>query len=180
VATKKSSTKNSQPVINPALAMALTKSVGGKAADAAREALAPGEYMVDAAVQLQGVLVVGEDTTKTATSSILNQAFVALCLHHAGITREGIATIMQRVAADYLAGWVGSPADREVAETKRAQLIADLGLEDQLAMIQQMVAAQLPPIPVRGRVSFKGSVNVLDPTAEQEADEVLAATGTEG
>jgi hypothetical protein len=170
-------TKNN---VAPALAMALAKSVGGKAADDARAQLAPGEYVIDSAVQLQGVLTVGEDTTKKPTSSILNQAFLALVLKYSGVTRESASALLQQVASEYLQGWTGEQADRDIAEGRRQQLVEDLGLDEQLASIAAMVADKLPPIPVRGSVKFKGTVNVLDPTAEQESDDVLAATGTEG
>ena len=159
--------------------VALSKAIATKTVKVARANLEPGEYLIDIAVQLQGLIKVAEDTEKTPTSSLLNKHTVATVLHMCGVTREAAMKAWAAISNEILAEWEGTEADREIAKARREQQAEELGLNDALAMFEEQLE-ELPKIPVKGRVTTKLSVNELDSTIEQDSDDLLEATGTEG
>jgi len=164
----------------PQETVAVSKAVTTKIVKAAREQLTPGEYPVDVAVQVTGLLKVAEDTEKKPTSNVLTKAFLALVLKYAGCTREQAMAVIEQAAAEVLVDWTGSDADKEIAAGAREQLIEDLGLDKALAAVDEKIDA-LPRVPVKGRCTFKGNTHLLLPTTtEQDAEDILQATGTEG
>ena len=157
--------------------IAVSKAISGstKAAKEARAALTVGKHEVHAVVNFDGVLTVEEDQEITPTASILNEEFLALVLHHAGITRESALRTVSLVAKDYLADWTTSKEDKKAAKAMRKAQVAKFDPEGRLSGIFQEFKATLPKIPRAGKVTFKGSVEelampVLTPNVEEEAD----------
>jgi len=153
-----------------ATTIAITKVVSGRSKDAkaARAALKPGEYPVDATVHITGTLRVGEDHDITPTASILNQEFLALVLHHAGITREAAANLIEKVADEYLIDWTGSKEDKDAAKAARKAKVAEIDPDGKIESIFADFKAALPRIPSAGKVTWKG--NVAEIEAATEAD----------
>jgi len=140
--------------------IAVSKAIGGgtKAAKSARQSLTVGEHKINAVVNLDGVLKVEEDQMILATASILNEDFLTLVLHHAGVTRESALTAISKVAGGYLTDWTGSTEDKKAAKAQRKAQVLKFDPEGKLSSIFQEFKATLPKVPRAGKVTFKGSV----------------------
>jgi len=149
--------------MNDLTTMAISKAVSGtsKAAKDARNALTVGEHRVSATVRLDGVLRVEADQEITPTASLLNEDFLALVLHHAGITREAAARAIEAVASDYLVDWTGSKEDKAAAKAARKAKVASFDPEGKLATFFEGFKSRLPKVPRAGKVEFKGVVEEL-------------------
>jgi len=166
-----------------ATTIAITKVVSGrsKAAKEARKALEPGEYDIDTTVHITGTLKVGEDHTIAPTASLLNQEFLALVLHHAGITRDAAANVIKKVADDYLVNWTGSDEDKASAKEERKALVAAFDPEGKIEGIFAEFKDTLPQIPSKGKVTWKGNAEEVaaDAPAEIEIGDLAEAAEKE-
>ena len=158
--------------------IAISKAISGstKAAKDARQALTVGKHQVNALVNLDGVLTVEEDQMIAATASILNEDFLTLVLHHAGVTRESALKAIQMVAKDYLTDWTGSKEDKKAAKDLRKAQVAKFDPEGKLSGIFTEFKTGLPKVPRAGKCTFAGSVvEVAMPVLTQaEADNDVA------
>lgn len=152
--------------MKPEVTIAITKAVATKAASEAREALVPGEYVVDALVRVSGTVSVGEDTEKTATGSLLSEAFLVAVLKACGCTRDAAAAAIERTAREYLVDWTGSAADKKAAKKAREALVAEYDPDGSITAIFDGVKASVPKTPVRGAVKFAGAVEAIEVTPE--------------
>jgi hypothetical protein len=141
--------------------LALSKAVKDKAAKTARKELKPGEYTVDMNVHLTGVLKINEDTSKVPTSTLLNQEFFALVLHHAGVTREAAVKVINEVASDYLADWTDKERDGKAAKAARKEKVEEFDPEGKIKAVFDGVKAKIPKTPVAGSASFAGEVEMV-------------------
>lgn len=160
-----------------ATTIALTKVVSGRSKNAkdAREALEPGEYAVDTTVHITGTMKVGDDHDIAPTASLLNQDFLALVLHHAGITRKAAVEAIEKVADDYLIDWTGSEEDKEAAKTARKAKVAEFDPEGNIASLISGFKNSLPRIPSKGKVTWKGTVAEIEAIGEpMEIEEAVA------
>lgn len=114
--------------------------------EAARAALVPGEYPVDATLRVQGTLSVGEDTDRTPTVSVPWTAVVAVLLHRMGCTREGAISVLTEILPQVV-GQDGFNAVLTEADVKSVGIAA-------LASLKGV----LPRTPVKGQVKFTGEV----------------------
>ena len=159
--------------------IAISKAISGstKAAKAARSALTVGVHPVSTMVHLDGMLTVEDDQSITPTASLMNEDFLALVLHHAGITRESALKAIEAVAGDYLVDWTGSKEDKKAAKAERKAQVAAFDPEGKLAGRFAEFKASLPKIPRAGKVSFKGAVTEVSlPVIRgvEETDEQVA------
>lgn len=140
--------------------MAISKAIGGttKAAKEARKAMTVGEHPISAMVHLDGIISVEEDQQITPTASLMNEDFLALVLHHAGITRESALKAIEAVAGTYLVDWKGTKEDKKAAKAARKSQVAKFDPEGKMAEKFANFKANLPKIPRVGKVTFKGSV----------------------
>jgi len=160
-----------------ATTIALTKVISGRSKDAknAREALEPGEYVVDTTVHITGTMKVGEDHDIAPTASILNADFLTLVLHHAGITRDAAAKVIEEVAGDYLIDWTGSDEDKADAKAARKAKIEEIDPDGKIKAIFADFKNSLPRIPSKGKVTWKGSVAEIEAIGEpMEIEEAVA------
>lgn len=148
--------------MKPEITIAITKAVAKKAADEARDALVVGEYDVDAVVHVHGTVSVGEDTEKTATGSLLSEAFLIAVLKACGCTREAAAGAIERTAREYLVDWTGSAADKKAAKAARKALVEEYDPDGAITAIFEGVKASLPKTPVKGAVKFAGEVEAIE------------------
>jgi hypothetical protein len=157
--------------------IALTKVVSGKSKDTkvARACLKPGEYKVDTTVHVVGTMRVAEDNDIAPTVSILNTDFLALVLHHAGITREASAKLIKEIADDYLIDWTGSEEDKKKAKAARKAKVAEIDPEGKIRAIFDDLKASLPRIPAKGKVTWKGTVVEVEAIGEPMEIEVAQA-----
>lgn len=138
--------------------MAVSKAVRKKDVTSARDALSEGRYEVDMLVRLMGEVVVGRDTQKTATTSLMSVEFLLLTLRAAGVTRGAAMASIKAVASGYLNGWTGSDEDKEMAKRARKEALGKYDPKGEMSKIFDGVKAELPSIPVRGSVKFEGTV----------------------
>lgn len=146
--------------MNTLVTMAISKAISGnsKTAKDARAAMTVGEHNVKATVVLDGKLIVEEDQEIKATASILNEDFLALVLHHAGITREAAVKAITEVAGEYLVDWTGSKEDKANAKAARKAKLASIDPDGKISNIFATFADTLPKVPRAGKVTFKGKV----------------------
>lgn len=159
--------------------IAVSKAVSGKtkAAKAARSALTVGTHPVSTMVHFDGTLTVEDDQMIAATASLMNEDFLSLVLHHAGITRESALKAIEAVAGDYLVDWKGSDEDKKAAKAARKAKLEQLDPDGKLSGIFSTFKASLPKIPRAGKVTFKGAVTeVALPVVKgvEETDEQVA------
>lgn len=115
--------------------------------EAARAALAPGEYPVSTVVRLDGVLLVKPDPKpRTPTVSVPWTAVVAVLLHRMGCTREGAISVLTEI----LPTVVGQDGFKTVLSEADVKSVGTAALE--------ALKASLPPTPVKGAVTFDGEV----------------------
>ena len=127
----------------------------------ARQSLEPGEYEIDTTLQIQGSIKVGEDYESTPTCSLLNQEFLMLVLHHAGITRSSALKILEQTATLYLKDYNGSAADKKAAKEARKQMIASFDPEGKVSEIFESFKESLPKIKSNGKVTIDCRVEEL-------------------
>lgn len=146
--------------MNSITTIAISKAISAsaKATKEARKALDAGTYNVKTTVELEGTLVVGEDEEATATASLLNEEFLALVLHHSGITKQAALNAIQKVADEYLVNWTGSDADKKAAKEARKELVAKYDPEGNVKKTIDSVKKRLPKIKKAGKVKFNGQV----------------------
>lgn len=158
--------------------VAIAKAINSKDAKAARKDLTVGTHKVDTVVRVSGDLVVGKDSEVAATCSILNKDFMILVMQHAGITREHAAKVISEVAEGYLVDWTGSKEDKKAAKEARKEAVAKYDPEGKVAGVFEDLTASLPNVPRKGKVSFKGVVEVVEQgtgmVVEDEAAELVA------
>lgn len=150
--------------MNSTTTMAISRAISGtsKDAKAARETLTVGEHEVNVVVHLQGKLKVEEDQEIASTASLLSEDFLALVLHHAGITREHALKVIEDVAGNYLADWTGSKEDKKAAKAARAAKVAEFDPEGRMSAVFDAFKARLPKTPRKGAVSFVGKVEEME------------------
>lgn len=146
--------------------MAVSKSIAAKVAKSARDELGPGAYPVDTVVRITGTLSVLEDTEKTSTSTLLNEDFLSLVLHHAGITRERAAEVISEIAGEYMEEWTGSKEDKKAAKKARQERVKAFDPEGKISKIFADVKARVPRTPVRGSVKFAGACEAVESSVE--------------
>lgn len=157
---------------------AIAKVFKDKELKLARKELKTGTHPVSGVFRIEGELAVAEDHKIAATASLLNKEFLALVLHHAGITREHAKKVIGEVAEGYLVNWKGTNEDKKAAKEAREKAIAEYDPKGDLASIFSDFAAKLPEVPRTGAVKFKGTVVASQPlpvVGEVVADEVAAA-----
>jgi hypothetical protein len=114
--------------------------------DAARAALAPGEYPVSTTVRVDGVLTVRVDTSKKPTVSIPWTAVVAVLLQRMGCTRESAISVLTEI----LPTVVGKDGFKTVLKEADVKKIGAEALE--------RLKDALPETPVKGGTSFDGVI----------------------
>lgn len=145
--------------------VAVAKAIKDKDAKEAREALAPGEYEVDAFVRVTGTLRVAPDTEKTSTSSLLSEEFLIVALKLAGCTRERACEIIGDLAKGSVNG------EAKANKAARKALVEEYDPEGTITAIFADVKASLPKTVVRGAVKFDGAVVEVHAS---EADSAVA------
>jgi hypothetical protein len=152
--------------------IAVNKLVSNRSKDykEARAQLEPGEYDIDTTVRVKGKIKVSPDTLGTPTSSLLNQDFLALVLHHAGITRDSAVKILDKVASDYLSGWTGSDEDKKKAKEARKEAVSKFDPDGKIKEVFDNFKASLPVIPSKGKIKWKGSVEEIGLSEVAELD----------
>jgi len=153
--------------------VAVAKAVSDKTKNykAARGALEAGSHAINTTVKLVGSIEIAEDTNKTSTCSLLNEDFLALVLHHAGVTRKSAAAAIEKVAAECLEGWTGSKEDKKAAKEVRAEAVAKFDPNGEIKAIFAGIKDRLPRTPVKGSVKFVGEVIEI----EEEVEEIKPA-----
>ncbi len=152
--------------------MAVAKGISSKESKSARAELEAGEHRVSGTFTVDGTLLIAEDQEIKATASLLNKEFLALVLHHAGITRDHAKKVIGEVAEDYLIDWSGSKEDKKAAKKARKAAVAEYDPEGKIAGAFDEFAEDLPKVPRAGKVTFKGAVAKAD--TESASDEAAA------
>ena len=147
---------------------AIAKIIKDKELKADRKELKVGIHQVSGVFRIEGELTVAEDQEIAATASLLNKEFLALVLHHAGITREHAKKVISKVANGYLSNWKGTDEDKKAAKEAREAAVAEYDPEGDLASVFSDFANELPKVPRTGAVKFKGAVVASKPLAAVE------------
>lgn len=167
--------------MKPKDVMAINKAVSSKAVKSARGQMEEGRYEVDALVRVVGEVVVGADTEKTATSSLMSVDFLLLTLKAAGVTREAAMKAIRGVAGDYLQGWTGSKEDKKAARKARFEALSAYDSEGAMKEIFDKAKASLPKVPVKGAVKFEGTVEQFEMSARTgQIDKAITASPKKG
>jgi hypothetical protein len=124
----------------------------------AREGLPVGTHKVDTTVHIQGELEVQEDYKKTPTSTILNEEFLSLVLHHAGVTRKSAVEAISKIADEYMDSWAGKGESGKEAKKLRKEKVKEFDPEGNVAKAIKGIKDRLPKVPCKGSVSFSGSL----------------------
>jgi len=148
----------------------------GKEYKGARGALGVGKHEVDATVHISGTLTIEPDTDKASTASILNEDFLCLVLHHAGITRKSAIKVIEDIAEDYLFGWDGSDEAREQAKEDRKAKMREIDPDGDIKEMMKDLKNRLPRTPSRGMALWDG---VAIEVASVESTEITVAEETE-
>lgn len=142
--------------LTPIAKLAIDKAVGSKSKKAARDEVKVGEYWIDEMVRVVGTLRVGEDTTKVATCSILNEEFLILALKMAGCTRDRAVEVIRNLASE-CAGALG-----KVAKEARQEMLEEYDPDGEIKGIFTELKESLPRTKVRGKVTFDGVVEAVE------------------
>lgn len=124
-------------------------------------------YPVDTVVRLRGDVVVGKDSEKSPTTSLLNTDFLLLVLKRAGVTRDAAMSVIADVAGEYLQDWKGTDEDKKRAKIARENAIKEYDPEGKGEAVFQKFTASLPKIPVRGSIKFDGIVEEIAVKSEK-------------
>jgi hypothetical protein len=140
--------------------LAMSKVSSKKAVDA-RKNVTAGKYHVDMTVRVRGDLSVGEDTETTPTASLLSVDFLLLAFHAAGVTRKAAMKAIGNVADGYLVNWTGSKEDKENAKEARQEALAAYDPDGKMKELFSRFKDDLPKVPKKGSVKFKGEVEEI-------------------
>lgn len=148
-----------------------------KSAKKARGGLEPGVYDVDTVVRVKGQVKIGDDYEKTSTSSILNQEFLMLVLHHAGVTRHAAVSVMKKIADEYLQDWKGSKEDKKAAKAARKEMVEKFDPDGKIEGVLDAFKQAVPKISCKGAVKWEGEVEAINsiPVTEIEIAEISEA-----
>jgi hypothetical protein len=141
--------------------LAMSKAVTKKVLDESRRNVIAGKYHVDMTVRVRGDLSVGEDTETTPTASLLSVDFLLLAFHAAGVTRGAAMKAIGNVADGYLANWVGSKEDKEKAKEARQEALDSYDPDGKMKELFSRFKDDLPKVPKKGSVKFKGEVEEI-------------------
>ena len=132
-----------------------------------------GEHAVDGDITLhvEGTVVVAEDQEIAPTASLMSVEFLLLTLRAAGVTREAAMEAISKVAFDYLVDWTGSKEDKKGAKAARKAAVAEFDPDGKGSKVFDEFKAELPLIPRKGAIKFKGEVAEV---AAADSDEAAA------
>jgi hypothetical protein len=139
----------------------MSKAVTKKVLDESRRNVTAGKYHVDMTVRVRGDLSVGEDTETTPTASLLSVDFLLLAFHAAGVTRKAAMKAIGNVADGYLVNWTGSKEDKENAKEARQEALAAYDPDGKMKELFSRFKDDLPKVPKKGSVRFKGEVEEI-------------------
>jgi hypothetical protein len=152
--------------MNAATQIAIVNAIDSKSKKAARAELTAGEYEVDQMVHVSGTVKVSEDTTRTSTSSLINEEFLMLVLKRSGCTRDGAAEIIKNVATEILEG---DKKDKKEAKKARKAAIADFDADGTIKTMFDKIKAEIPRTATKGRVKFVGTCEPVAVSVEKVA-----------
>jgi len=133
--------------------VAIAKVIKKAVLTAARDALDPGEYDIDATISLSGYIRVAEDTEKVPTVNIPILDALALAIHDAGITGKAALAALKRAMIRALEQ---DEDAKQIIQEQRASL--------ERAEIEIRAAlADLPKVTVKGMVTTKLEIETLEP-----------------
>jgi hypothetical protein len=139
----------------------MSKAVTKKVLDESRRNVTAGKYHVDMTVRVRGDLSVGEDTETTPTASLLSVDFLLLAFHAAGVTRGAAMKAIGNVADGYLVNWTGSKEDKEKAKEARQEALDSYDPDGKMKELFSRFKDDLPKVPKKGSVKFKGEVEEI-------------------
>jgi hypothetical protein len=113
--------------------------------DGARDRVAPGTYRINACVTITGELTVGDDYTRSATTSLPHTEILALALHLAGVQQDRAISIIRDAVSQCLAN-----SDSAVG-CIRSSIPT---IETEIARIKNEIVAHLPKQVCKGSVKF--------------------------
>ena len=122
-------------------------------ADDARDAVSPGNHVVDFTVRVQGAVKIGEDTEKAPTARLPHLAVMALFIQRMGFQREAATSVLLSCMHDAIA------MDKNARDTLLESFPEIATCEESL----RTMMASLPPIRERGHVTVKLAVQQVDP-----------------
>jgi hypothetical protein len=155
--------------MNTVTKIALSKGIKLAKEDKAIE----GRHHVSALVRIEGDIVVGKDSDRASTASLLTTEFFAMILHASGITREAAMAKVSEVAEVYLKGWTGTDEEKAAAKKLREEALAMYDFNGKCKDMLAEAVKKLPRTPVSGSVKFEGEISeVVIAASESEMDNV--------
>jgi hypothetical protein len=113
--------------------------------DGARDRVQPGTYRINACVTITGEMTVGDDYTRSATTSLPHTEILALALHLAGVQQDRAINIIRDAVSQCLAN------NDSAVGCIRASIPT---IETEIARIKNEIVAHLPKQTCKGSVKF--------------------------